>query len=260
VKYHEKDISYFPGISFIWDNWGCALDEYGTFFLKPKQCRIALKFCDAVNEACGADECTQIFPGDGYTDPSFGTTGHGPALSYTDNGDLTATDDNTKFMWEVKLAADGSDGGDCDEPNQADRSVHCVNNQYQWSSSGSAADGTLFTVFLDTLNNKCDGDETTSCTMDSQCTGIGNGLCGHAGFRDWFIPNAKQLQSIVDYGTFNPAIDSTFPGATASFFYWSATTNANGSNSAWFVNFDDGDVNVNSKIFFFHARGVRPCP
>jgi hypothetical protein len=234
---------------------------HAFFFFTPKKCQVALKFCDAVNEACGADECTQIFPGDGYGNPdAFGVSGHGPALSYTDNGDLTATDDNTKFMWEVKLPANDV-GGNCADGNQANRSVHCVNNTYTWSNSGSAADGTLFTVFLDTLNNKCDGDETTPCTMDSQCTGIGNGLCGHAGFRDWFIPNVKQLQSIVDYGMVNPAIDSTFPGATASSVYWSATTFAINSGNAWDVGFGSGSVSFGNKVADdLLARAVRLCP
>src|SRR3990172_4068415 len=133
------------------------------------------------------------FPGDG--------AGDGPALSYTDNGDGTFTDNNTKFMWEIKDDAGG---------------IHDKNNTYAWTS-------TLFTVFLDTLNNKCDGDETTPCATNRDCAGIGNGKCGHAGHRDWCIPNVKKLQSIVDYGTFNPA--SSFPGETAA-GYWSATTNA----------------------------------
>ena len=49
---------------------------------------------------------------------------------------------------------------------------------------GTAADGTLFTVFLHTLNNKCDGDETTQCDGDADCAvanGGPGGPCGFAG-------------------------------------------------------------------------------
>lgn len=228
-------------------------------------CEADLDVCEADLAECEAGECTQTFPGDGYTDPSFLTTGHGPALSYTDNGDGTATDNNTKFMWEVKLPANDA-GGNCADGLQTNRSVHCVNNAYTWASSGTDANGTLFTDFLNKMNNKCDGDETTSCTMDSDCTGIGNGLCGHAGFRDWHIPNVKELQSIVDYGTVNPAIDSTFPGATATTAvgYWSATTSAGSSNVAFYVNFGSGAVTGVSKGFSdnggLYARAVRLCP
>ena len=61
-----------------------------------------------------------VFPGDGVT---------GPALSYTDN--------NTPLVWEKKDNVAG---------------VHNVGNTYQWSGSGGAADGSLFTTFLATLN------------------------------------------------------------------------------------------------------------
>ncbi len=83
----------------------------------------------AMPPSCNA--AVQISPGDGYpgTD-AFDVSGHGPALSYEDNGDGTFTDCNTKYMWEKKLAADGSDGGNCEDPDQPDRSVHCVNNTY----------------------------------------------------------------------------------------------------------------------------------
>ncbi len=58
---------------------------------------------------------------------AFGVSGHGPALDYTDNGDGTATDNLTRFHWEVKLAADDVDGN-CIAALQEERSVHCVNN------------------------------------------------------------------------------------------------------------------------------------
>jgi hypothetical protein len=98
-----------------------------------------------------------------------------------------------------------------------------VNNVYTWDET--------ITVFLDTLNNTCDGDGTKRCTRTKDCKGIGSGKCGYAGRHDWRIANIKELQSIVDYGTHNPAIDPTFPGATAVYsrdnvlpYYWSSTS------------------------------------
>lgn len=67
---------------------------------------------------------------------------------------------------------------------------------------------------------------------------------------DWRIPNVKELQSIVDYGNGNPAVDAAFnTNCTApctvttcsrtqySAPYWSSTTTAGGSATAWFVYF-----------------------
>ncbi|MBF8302690.1 MAG: hypothetical protein HW396_971 [Candidatus Dadabacteria bacterium] len=178
------------------------------------------------------------FPGDG--------AGDGQALSYTDNGNGTFTDNNTKFMWEIKDQSGG---------------VHDVDNTYSWTVDDgdlTDPDGTLFTAFLDKLNNKCDGDETTPCATNRDCAGIGNGKCGHAGFRDWCIPNVKKLQSIVDYGTFDPA--SSFPGATAASGYWSATTFASSTSVAWLVFFLNGPVSTGDKTDFNRARAMRPCP
>jgi hypothetical protein len=53
--------------------------------------------------------------------------------------------------------------------------------------------------------------------------------------------------SIVDYGTYDPSIDTTyFPGTDAS-GYWSSTTSADYSSYAWKVDFDSGSVGDYSK-------------
>lgn len=186
-------------------------------------CTTDLAQAQADLAACLA-EPPVVFPGDGVD---------GPALSYTDHGDGTVTDNNTLLMWEVKDTGSG---------------IHGVGLTFTWSSSGSAADGTAFTVFLDTLNNKCDGDETTACTSNADCAGIGNALCGHAGHRDWRMPNVKELQSIVDYGRRHPAIALSFPGSTAAGNYWSSTTFAGDSSGAWGVGFLNGGVGIGDKF------------
>jgi Protein of unknown function (DUF1566) len=65
-------------------------------------------------------EPAAVFPGDGVD---------GPALSYTDKGDGTVTDNNTLLMWEVKDTAGG---------------IHDVGNIYTWDEAHER--------FLDTLN------------------------------------------------------------------------------------------------------------
>jgi hypothetical protein len=200
---------------------------------------------------CGpaGGDLVAVFPGDGVT---------APALSYTDNGDLTTTDNNTQFMWEQKLPADDAA---CTAASQADRSVHCVQNTYTWSSTGTAADGTAFTDFLARLNNRCANDETVDCTAngDADCTGVG-GTCGFAGYRDWGMPDVRKLQSIVDYGVFNPAIATTFPGAIAAASYWSSTSLALNPPFAWVVNFTTGSVGLADKDNSLRVRAVRGDP
>ena len=141
----------------------------------------------------------------------------------------------------------------------------CVKITYTWSANEPAADGTAFWVFLHILNNTCDGDEATACTSDADCAGNGNGLCGHAGYTDWMIPNIKVLESIVDYSEENPAIDPLFPGATheSTFdesFYWSSTSDASSPGDAWRVDFNFASIVASDKNNVFRVRAVRGGP
>jgi hypothetical protein len=62
-----------------------------------------------------------------------------------------------------------------------------------------------------------------------------------AGHVDWRLPNVRELQSIVDYGRFNPSIGPVF--GAFSFSYWSSTSFASFPRAAWLVSFDGGFVN-----------------
>jgi len=76
------------------------------------------------------------------------------------------------------------------------------------------------------------------------------------GNSDWRLPNKKELLSIVDYSTFDPAISSVFQN-TISYRYWSSTTNASRINHAWRIYFGDGNTDKNSKSNRYYVRCVR---
>ena len=49
-------------------------------------------------------------------------------------------------------------------------------------------------------------------------------VCGDltiAGYTDWRLPLKRELQSIIDYGAVNPALDTTYFPDTSTFDYWS---------------------------------------
>ena len=99
----------------------------------------------------------------------------------------------------------------------------------------------------------CTGTATDMTWKDalSYCEGL-----SWAGHDDWRLPNAHELQSIVDYGKSNPAIDTTaFPNAPNSDF-WSSSSNAFSTSYAWFVNFVNGVVNFHDKFNTRYARCV----
>jgi len=163
-----------------------------------------------------------------------------------DNGNGTITDDQTGLMWEKKTGSVGSAVScstlpPCPDPQN-------VNNVYEWSASGTAADGPLFTNFLARINTALSTSKDGSTVAD---------VC-FAGHCDWRAPNIAELRTILlsqyPCGT-NPCIDPIF-GPTQA-FYWSSTTLANFPGFAWSVFLPDRGAAPGSKIDSFSARGVR---
>lgn len=176
-----------------------------------------------------------------YGPGSDGDVRAGFALSYTDNGDGTITDNNTGLMWEKK---DNSGG------------IHGKDNRYTWGSEIEPymMDGSMVTNFLARLN-------AAPC------------FAGHC---DWRIPNVKELHSMVDYEIpfpgplVHPAFDigcaagCTVDGVggpmcscTISLDYWSSTADTDTPDSAWNIDFDDGFVDHDPKGKRRYVRAVR---
>jgi len=209
-----------------------------------ESCPAKLAQCQTDLASCQSQPGGQRFPASGQTTAygpgSDGDVQAGATLSYTDNGDGTITDNNTRLMWEKK---DDSGG------------IHDQDNGYTWgmTSAPYTMNGTMVTEFLATLN-------TSPC------------FAGHC---DWRIPNVKELQSIVDYEipypgpTVNAAFhnaagctactDVTRPSCscTRSNYYWSSTTHRSNPSTAWFVHFFGGFVNGYNKSNSFAVRAVR---
>ena len=73
---------------------------------------------------------------------------------------------------------------------------------------------------------------------------------------DWRLPNRNELTSLLDLGTFIPALPSGHPFTNFQpDFYWSSTTFANGTFDAWFVNFFGGGGKGNGGNFVLAVRG-----
>jgi len=154
----------------------------------------------------------------------------GTPLQYQDNYDRTVTDLNTGLMWEMKLAADGSDSGNCADGNQDNRDLHCENNVYRWSGDGSQE--TIWD-WLDEVNAE-----------------------NYAGRSDWRTPNIRELHSIVDYGRSNPTANPIF--APISNETWSSTSRSVDATSAFLIDFNDGFSKIPTKTRdAFRVRAVR---
>jgi len=76
-----------------------------------------------------------------------------------------------------------------------------------------------------------------------------------AGHEDWRLPNVRELQSIVDYGRWGPAIDPAFQAGAD--WYWSSSAVLNSTDAVWMVLFNCGYVGHDIAVYTHFVRAVR---
>jgi hypothetical protein len=150
-------------------------------------------------------------------------------------GDLGCTYDNvTGLMWEVKT----SSGRRSSAHTYSWFSTDASNNAGATGMSNGGICGDV---------GQCDTEKFVQLTNLT-------GLCGH---NDWRMPHVKELESVVHFGVFNPAIDSTwFPNTPASLF-WSGSPYAGIANYALSVAFNGGNTFFDSRSSSSRVRLVR---
>ena len=78
---------------------------------------------------------------------------------------------------------------------------------------------------------------------------------------DWRLPNARELQSLISYGSINPALPTGHPfTGVALFYYWSSTTCKDVTTAAWTVSLDDGELGGGTKADTYLMWCVRGGP
>ncbi|MDK9719076.1 MAG: DUF1566 domain-containing protein [Trichlorobacter sp.] len=164
-----------------------------------------------------------------YTEISCAGTGQDGAysinpMSFTDNGDGTVTDNNTGLVWQKCSMGQNSDA----------------------TCSGTA-----------TTHNWYQASGTYDASYNAAITSVCGSLALAGG--GWRLPSKKELVGIVDYSIPYPGPSipqATFPN-TVSSYYWSSTTYASSTSSAWGVGFYDGNVGSPNKGNGYYVRCVR---
>jgi hypothetical protein len=150
-----------------------------------------------------------------------------PTPRFTDNGNGTVTDNLTRLIWTKNANMFGT---------------------LKWQ----------------------DGSTYPACEACATLNSAEHGLTDGSVEGNWRLPNRKELESIVDCGFDIPALPNTlgtgkwtegnpFLGVKSS-YYWSSSTYANRTTTAWSVYFGDGTVNGGDKSNGYYVWCVRGGP
>jgi hypothetical protein len=160
----------------------------------------------------------------------------------------------------IACAGTGQDG-------ELQKGVAWPNPRFTDNSNGTVTDNLTGLIWLKNAN--CFGLRNWGAAL-GDANGLASGTCGLtdgsiAG--QWRLPNVRELQSIVHYGFFNPAVPNTagtakwtagdpFTGVQSN-FYWTSTTTAGWTETAWSVNLVFGTMYNDGKALTEYVWPVR---
>lgn len=194
-------------------------------------------------------DITQNHPGDGHG--GFSLTkldSNGDPLANQGADYSTAPwacvrDNITGLIWEVKT----DDGG-----------LHARDDGYSWYNTDPTTNGGT-EGYADAGGATChgydSGDAATFCNTQAFVARVN--AAGWCGASDWRMPSRKELQGIVSYGRFYPAIDKDFFPNTTNTYYWTGSLYAYFSFCTWNVSFSYGGSYYSTHNMIRQVRLVR---
>jgi formylglycine-generating enzyme required for sulfatase activity len=201
----------------------------------------AISYCNALTLASYTDwrsptvyELMGIVSSDTY-DPPIDTTNF-PGTDASGYWSSLETESDVSLAWNIIF----NNGAVLFSTKSSDGYVRCVRGQkHSFGKFMVNNDGTVTDNMTGLIWQRDHGGQKTWEGAISYCEE--QLLLG--GYEDWRLPSRNELNSIIDYDTYDPAIDATaFPGTRAA-FYWSSTTFANDPLNAWSAHFYTGLVN-----------------
>jgi hypothetical protein len=126
-------------------------------------------------------------------------------------------------------------------------------------TTGVVTDTLTGLIWLENAN--CWGTQNWATAL-TNANGLASGSCGltdGSSAGDWRLPNVRELQSLIDYGEYNPALPDGHPFTGVQLIhYWSSTTLARDTDDAFHVRLDSGSVSYATKtIDIYYVWPVR---
>jgi len=164
-----------------------------------------------------------------------------------------------------------TDGSVTGEDGELLKGVTWPDPRFTDNNNGTVTDNLTGLMWMKNADagNDCDGTDTGRETWADALASAAacNAGSGFAGYTDWRLPNVRELQSLVHYGVYNPAVPNTagtgkwtegqpFTGVQSS-LYWSSTTFAIYTSFAWYVYLSYGYVLYDDKTFTGYVWPVR---
>ena len=140
------------------------------------------------------------------------------------------------------------------------------NSRYSDHSNGTVTDNITRLMWKKCSQGQSWNSVTTACT--GSATDMNwqealksakdiNDASGFASYKDWRVPNIKELSSLVSLMCYKPSInESVFPDTPSSSF-WSSSPYSGNSNHSWNVDFSNGYVNDSYRLDDKAVRLVR---
>ncbi len=135
--------------------------------------------------------------------------------------------------------ATGDDG-------ELEKGVAWPNPRFTDNGNGTVTDNLTGLIWLRLAN--CYESRSWANALSAANT-LNSGECGlndGSAEGDWRLPNLRELQSLIDYGQYNPALPSAHPFSGVQFEggdkYWTSTTYVRAESWAWAVYLGEGNV------------------